>query len=62
MSTPIVEPVLLPAKRRVAQLAMLAFAVVIVMGAYANVGLAIDKQVPAGMLTYGLGLGGFMLA
>lgn len=62
MSTPSVEPVPLPAKRRVAQLAMLAFAVVIVMGAYANVGLAIDKQVPAGMLTYGLGLGGFMLA
>ncbi|MEV7012982.1 FtsW/RodA/SpoVE family cell cycle protein [Streptosporangium sp. NPDC051022] len=62
MSTPSVEPVPLPAKRRVAQLAMLAFAVVIVMGAYANVGLAIDKQIPAGMLTYGLGLGGFMLA
>lgn len=62
MSTPSAEPVPLPAKRRVAQLAMLAFAVVIVMGAYANVGLAIDKQVPAGMLTYGLGLGGLMLA
>ncbi|GAA3079233.1 FtsW/RodA/SpoVE family cell cycle protein [Streptosporangium carneum] len=62
MSTPSVEPVLLPAKRRVAQLAMLAFAVVIIMGAYANVGLAIDKQIPSGMLTYGLGLGGFMLA
>ncbi|MFF5208577.1 FtsW/RodA/SpoVE family cell cycle protein [Streptosporangium sp. NPDC000396] len=62
MSTPSVEPVLMPAKRRVAQLAMLAFAVAIVMAAYANVGLAIDKQVPAGMLTYGLGLGGLMLA
>ncbi|WP_433248457.1 FtsW/RodA/SpoVE family cell cycle protein [Streptosporangium sp. CA-135522] len=62
MSTPSVEPVLLPAKRRLAQLAMLAFAVVIVMFAYANVGLAIDKQIPAGMLTYGLGLGGLMLA
>ena len=44
MSTPSVEPVPLPAKRRVAQLAMLAFAVVIVMVAYANVGLAIDKR------------------
>ncbi|MER7210591.1 FtsW/RodA/SpoVE family cell cycle protein [Streptosporangium sp. NPDC000239] len=62
MSTPSVELVPLPAKRRVAQLVMLAFAVVIVMGAYANVGLAIDGRVPAGMLTYGLGLGGFMLA
>ncbi|WP_329088340.1 MULTISPECIES: FtsW/RodA/SpoVE family cell cycle protein [unclassified Streptosporangium] len=62
MSTPSAEPVLLPAKRRVAQLAMLAFAVAIVMLAYANVGLAIDNQIPAGMLTYGLGLGGLMLA
>ncbi|MER5420713.1 FtsW/RodA/SpoVE family cell cycle protein [Streptosporangium roseum] len=62
MSTPSVEPVPLPAKRRLAQLAMLAFAVVIVMFAYANVGLAIDKQIPSGMLTYGLSLGGFMLA
>lgn len=62
MSTPSVEPVPIPSKRRVAQLAMLAFAVVIVMGAYANVGLAINGQIPSGMLTYGLGLGGFMLA
>ncbi|MGC5009879.1 FtsW/RodA/SpoVE family cell cycle protein [Streptosporangium sp. DT93] len=61
MSTPSAEPVLLPAKRRVAQLAMLAFAVVIVMLAYANVGLALDNQIPSGMLTYGLGLGGLML-
>jgi cell division protein FtsW (lipid II flippase) len=62
MSTPSAEPVPLPAKRRVAQLAMLAFAVAIVMLAYANVGLALDKQIPSGMLTYGLGLGGLMLA
>ncbi|GGK61507.1 cell division protein FtsW [Planomonospora parontospora subsp. parontospora] len=62
MSTPSVEPVPLPAKRRLAQLAMLAFAVVITLGAYANVGLAIDGQIPSGMLTYGLSLGGFMLA
>ncbi|MDP4504083.1 FtsW/RodA/SpoVE family cell cycle protein [Nonomuraea turcica] len=53
-------PVPMPAKRRVAQLVMLALAVGIVMGAYANVGLAIDGQIPAGMLTYGLGLGGLM--
>jgi cell division protein FtsW (lipid II flippase) len=55
------SPVPMPAKRRVAQLVMLALAVGIVMGAYANVGLAVDGQVPAGMLTYGLGLGGLML-
>ncbi|GAA4182753.1 FtsW/RodA/SpoVE family cell cycle protein [Streptosporangium oxazolinicum] len=62
MSTPSAEPVPLPAKRRVAQLAMLAFAVAIVMLAYANVGLALDNQIPSGMVTYGLGLGGLMLA
>ncbi|MFC4587873.1 FtsW/RodA/SpoVE family cell cycle protein [Sphaerisporangium corydalis] len=50
------------AKRRGAQLVMLAFAVAIVMVAYANVGLGKDGKVPAGMLTYGLGLGGVMLA
>ncbi|MFF4771845.1 FtsW/RodA/SpoVE family cell cycle protein [Microtetraspora fusca] len=50
------------AKRRGAQLAMLAFAVVVVMCAYAGVGLGIDGQIPAGMLTYGLGLGALMLA
>ncbi|MEU9836040.1 FtsW/RodA/SpoVE family cell cycle protein [Streptosporangium sp. NPDC048047] len=62
MSTPAAEPVPMPAKRRVAQLAMLAFAVAIVMFAYANVGLAVDQKIPAGMLGYGLGLGGLMLA
>ncbi|GII63438.1 cell division protein FtsW [Sphaerisporangium krabiense] len=50
------------AKRRGAQLVMLAFAVAIVMVAYANVGLGLNDQVPAGMLTYGLGLGVLMLA
>ncbi|MGW4791637.1 FtsW/RodA/SpoVE family cell cycle protein, partial [Nonomuraea sp. NPDC004297] len=57
-----VPPVPMPAKRRGAQLIMLALAVLIVMGAYANVGLAMDGQIPAGMLTYGLSLGGLMLA
>ncbi|TMR99454.1 FtsW/RodA/SpoVE family cell cycle protein [Nonomuraea basaltis] len=52
----------MPAKRRAAQLIMLAFAVLLVMGAYANVGLATDGKIPAGMLTYGLSLGGLMLA
>jgi cell division protein FtsW (lipid II flippase) len=56
------SPVPMPAKRRAAQLIMLAFSVLLVMGAYANVGLATDGQIPAGMLTYGLSLGGLMLA
>ncbi|MEV4014443.1 FtsW/RodA/SpoVE family cell cycle protein [Nonomuraea angiospora] len=55
-------PVPMPAKRRVAQLVMLALAVLIIMGAYANVGLAMTGEVPVGMLTYGLSLGGLMLA
>ncbi|WP_327093299.1 FtsW/RodA/SpoVE family cell cycle protein [Nonomuraea sp. NBC_01738] len=52
----------MPAKRRGAQLIMLGFAVLIVMGAYANVGLAVDEKIPADMLTYGLALAGLMLA
>ncbi|MER7352251.1 MULTISPECIES: FtsW/RodA/SpoVE family cell cycle protein [Nonomuraea] len=51
----------MPAKRRAAQLFMLAGAVAIVMAAYANVGLAVDGAIPSGMLTYGLSLGGLML-
>ncbi|MFB9963805.1 FtsW/RodA/SpoVE family cell cycle protein [Sinosporangium siamense] len=51
----------MPAKRRVAHLAMLAGAVGIVILAYANVGLALEGSVPAGMLTYGAGLGGLVL-
>ncbi|MET9376131.1 FtsW/RodA/SpoVE family cell cycle protein [Streptomyces sp. NPDC003035] len=43
--------------RRNTELALLAFAVVIPVFAYLNVGLAIDGEVPAGMLGYGLGLG-----
>ncbi|WP_427166752.1 FtsW/RodA/SpoVE family cell cycle protein [Streptomyces sp. C1-1] len=43
--------------RRNTELAMLVFAVVIPVFAYANVGLAIDDKVPAGLLSYGLGLG-----
>jgi cell division protein FtsW (lipid II flippase) len=62
MSEVAASPVPMPAKRRGAQLIMLALAVLMVMGAYANVGLAMDGKVPAGMLTYGLSLGGLMLA
>ncbi|MFE3634158.1 FtsW/RodA/SpoVE family cell cycle protein [Streptomyces sp. NPDC059168] len=43
--------------RRNTELALLVFAVVIPVFAYANVGLAIDGSVPAGLLGYGLGLG-----
>jgi cell division protein FtsW (lipid II flippase) len=43
--------------RRNTELALLVFAVVIPVFAYANVGLAIDGQVPTGLLGYGLGLG-----
>ncbi|WP_142262349.1 FtsW/RodA/SpoVE family cell cycle protein [Thermopolyspora flexuosa] len=51
----------MPPKRRGAQLFMLALAVGIIMAAYASVGIGMDGQVPAGMLTYGLGLGVLML-
>ncbi|GGR74409.1 cell division protein FtsW [Streptomyces humidus] len=43
--------------RRNTELALLVFAVVIPVFAYANVGLAINDQVPSGLLSYGLGLG-----
>ncbi|MGW4275099.1 FtsW/RodA/SpoVE family cell cycle protein [Streptomyces seoulensis] len=43
--------------RRNTELALLVFAVVIPVFAYANVGLAIDGSVPSGLLSYGLGLG-----
>lgn len=44
-------------KRRNTELALLVFAVVIPVFAYANVGLAMHNQLPSGMLGYGLGLG-----
>ncbi|MFR9790205.1 FtsW/RodA/SpoVE family cell cycle protein [Streptomyces sp. MB22_4] len=43
--------------RRNTELALLIFAVLIPVFAYANVGLALDNRVPAGLLSYGLGLG-----
>ncbi|MEU0964429.1 FtsW/RodA/SpoVE family cell cycle protein [Streptomyces sp. NPDC005917] len=43
--------------RRNTELALLVFAVAIPVFAYANVGLAINGKVPAGLLGYGLGLG-----
>ncbi|KKD09682.1 FtsW/RodA/SpoVE family cell cycle protein [Streptomyces sp. WM6386] len=43
--------------RRNTELALLVFAVVIPVFAYVNVGLAINDEVPPGLLGYGLGLG-----
>ncbi|WP_367043756.1 FtsW/RodA/SpoVE family cell cycle protein [Streptomyces sp. Je 1-332] len=43
--------------RRNTELALLAFAVVIPLFAYINVGLAIDGELPPGMLGYGCGIG-----
>lgn len=43
--------------RRNTELVLLAFAVIIPVFAYANVGLAMNDEVPAGLLGYGLGLG-----
>ncbi|WP_330331460.1 FtsW/RodA/SpoVE family cell cycle protein [Streptomyces sp. NBC_00536] len=43
--------------RRNTELLLLAFAVVIPIFAYANVGLAVHGKLPPGMIAYGLGLG-----
>ncbi|GAB2777962.1 FtsW/RodA/SpoVE family cell cycle protein [Streptomyces daliensis] len=51
-----ISPGGLPSRRNT-ELAMLVFAVLIPVFAYANVGLAKDGALPAGMLGYGLGLG-----
>ncbi|TVL92415.1 FtsW/RodA/SpoVE family cell cycle protein [Streptomyces sp. SAJ15] len=50
-----------PPSRRNTELALLAFAVIIPVFAYANVGLALSDELPSGLLNYGLGLG-FMAA
>ncbi|WP_246511597.1 FtsW/RodA/SpoVE family cell cycle protein [Kitasatospora gansuensis] len=47
--------------RRNTELVLLAFAVVLPMLAYANVGLAMDGKLPSGMLGYGLGMGALAL-
>ncbi|WP_431043305.1 FtsW/RodA/SpoVE family cell cycle protein [Streptomyces sp. P1-3] len=46
-----------PPSRRNTELAMLAFAVIIPVFAYANAGLALSDELPSGLLNYGLGLG-----
>jgi cell division protein FtsW (lipid II flippase) len=50
-----------PRTRRGVELAMLVFAVLIALAAYADVGLARSQEVPPDMLTYGLGLGALVL-
>jgi cell division protein FtsW (lipid II flippase) len=44
----------LPRGRRGAELVMLVFAVVVVLFAYASVGLGLNGKLPSGMLTYGV--------
>jgi cell division protein FtsW (lipid II flippase) len=43
--------------RRSASMSLLIFALVIVFAAFAQIGLALDGRLPAGMVGYGLGLG-----
>lgn len=50
-----------PRTRRGVELAMLIFAVLVALAAYADVGLARSQKVPPDMLTYGLGLGALVL-
>ncbi len=50
-----------PRTRRGVELAMLVFAVLIALAAYADVGLARTQRVPPGMLSYGLGLGALVV-
>ncbi|MDQ1484849.1 MAG: hypothetical protein QOJ62_542, partial [Actinomycetota bacterium] len=50
-----------PRTRRSVELAMLLFAVLIALAAYADVGLTRTHRVPPDMLTYGLGLGALVL-
>lgn len=45
--------------RRNTELALLVFAVLIPVFAYANVGLAVNDEIPSGLLGYGIGLGLF---
>jgi len=45
----------MPRGRRQTELAMLAFAVGVVLFAYANVGLGLNGHIPAGLVTYGIG-------
>ncbi|MEX2289199.1 MAG: FtsW/RodA/SpoVE family cell cycle protein [Mycobacteriales bacterium] len=62
MTAPTVTPSYVPPRRGV-ELLLTTFAVLIAVLAYAAVGLAVEKRIPAGTLGYGLGLGAvFLLA
>ena len=50
-----------PRTRRGVELAMLVFAVLIALAAYADVGLTRSQRVPPDILTYGLGLGALVV-
>jgi cell division protein FtsW (lipid II flippase) len=54
-------PVPMPRGRRRTELAMLVFAVAVVLFAYANVGLSMTGRIPAGILGYGLAFALLML-
>ena len=45
----------MPRGRRQTELAMLAFAICVVLFAYANVGLGLTGHIPSGLVTYGIG-------
>jgi cell division protein FtsW (lipid II flippase) len=49
------RPVPMPRGRRQTELAMLVFAVGVVLLAYANAGLGLNGHIPAGLVTYGIG-------
>ncbi len=51
-----------PGTRRGTEIALLAFALAVVLVAYVALGLAVDGEVPAGTAGYGAGLGGLFLA
>jgi cell division protein FtsW (lipid II flippase) len=55
------EAVAMPRGRRRTELLMLAFAIVVVLFAYANVGFGLNGKVPAGLAEYGLAFAALML-
>jgi cell division protein FtsW (lipid II flippase) len=56
------ERVPMPRGRRRTELLMLGFAVVVVLFAYANVGLGLNGKLPAGLVTYGLAFAAIVFA
>ncbi len=58
---PNVALVAMPPKRRRTELSMLAFAVVVTIFAYANVGLGVDGKITSGAFGYGFAFAGLLL-